>query len=236
MAGGNHHGRYHTSAADAADLVDQADSFIAARAPFRIEAGPFYPHKKALVTMLRSWAGEPVRRGFWRSIVDAWFMGNILTVWVNATQGARYNWRFEIADERLSIIFDPTGHQRGVPSVEPRAGAFSSGREHKIIMAGEPEVYRTAKRTCEEGRPFIIRADKSFRHTKRLMRTLRFMYEGMKDDRWMWTALLDVYCLGKILSSSALTDEYNYRWRYEYTEDGVDLIFDPPASCRGPGA
>lgn len=106
------------------------------------------------------------------------------------------------------------------------------GREkHQIISAGDDQIFSKTQKLCEDGASFIIRADKSFRPTERLIRMIRLTYEGVKDERWTWTAALDAWHSADILGCRSLAvEDFKYKWRYEYTPDGIDLIFDPPAA------
>jgi hypothetical protein len=113
-------------------------------------------------------------------------------------------------------------------SVALRINALMEKAKYKIILAGEQGIYEKTTEQCEEGNSFIIRADKSFRHTDRLIRMLRSMNEGVKAGRWAWTGALDGWHSARILTCTAVAEDHKYRWRYEYTQNGVDLIFDPP--------
>lgn len=100
--------------------------------------------------------------------------------------------------------------------------------EHQVVLAGDKELVSRVERLLEENKPFIIRADSVFRHTKRLIRYLKFSYEGMKGPG-RWTMMLSLFFSRKVVLCKAVAEiENNYSWRYEYTPEGVDLIFDPP--------
>jgi len=107
--------------------------------------------------------------------------------------------------------------------------------DYQIVLASDQRLFEKVKHLTGEKRAFIIRADKSFRHCDRLIRMLRFSYEGAtKTPRiGLWTRFWDAFysgdvfgCLGLAIDNDNRDDNYN--WRYEYTPESVDLIFDPP--------
>ncbi len=101
--------------------------------------------------------------------------------------------------------------------------------ECEIISANDEMLRKKVKLCVSQRRPFIICADRRFPYRKRLIRMLKFSYEGEKDTRWMWTAFWDAYRTGEILASRYHAVEDNdYNWHYKYLDDGLELIFDPP--------
>jgi hypothetical protein len=100
---------------------------------------------------------------------------------------------------------------------------------YQIVPAGDRELIKSVEALVSEKRAFVIRADRSFRHTKRLIRMFRFLGEGKKDTNFV-NAGLDAWFTGDlVICWNKAANENNYRWRYELTPEGVDLIFDPPA-------
>ncbi|MGI9499639.1 MAG: hypothetical protein ACR2P3_06350 [Geminicoccaceae bacterium] len=94
------------SASDKA-LYEAIDACIRQKKPFKIVADGSFRHRKPLQRMLRSAAGEKERRGFLRSMFDAYVTADVMACLGLAANDEGYLWDFEVSADAVTIAFDP---------------------------------------------------------------------------------------------------------------------------------